>query len=236
MSTEDSELIEKWDALSGPAIGCARTWLYEYYKDYSFYLARRIYSRRKFTGVDVEDLYQWASIGLLEAIDRYDRKRSVNFKTYASFRIKGSIINGLGSYSERLSFFSESSGKISSGENNNTDEKDLESDLLNTIVSATLDFGYAYILDNYWCLEDSVSIESPYASPEYSAFLLEMTEKLEKMSNVHQEIIRMKYVEEASFAEIAKHLCLSKTRIVQLHVEAINTLRKLMNKNFSLEC
>ncbi|OFZ17216.1 MAG: hypothetical protein A2X86_01840 [Bdellovibrionales bacterium GWA2_49_15] len=45
--------------------------------------------------VDYDDLVSTGVIGLLEAVDRFDHKRGVKFKTYAEFRIRGAMIDEL---------------------------------------------------------------------------------------------------------------------------------------------
>ncbi|MGI9859982.1 FliA/WhiG family RNA polymerase sigma factor [Moorella naiadis] len=45
--------------------------------------------------LDQEDLVGYGIVGLLEAIDRYDPSRGVNFETFASQRIRGAIIDAL---------------------------------------------------------------------------------------------------------------------------------------------
>tara|TARA_Y100001947_G_scaffold144911_1_gene139055 strand:- start:33 stop:695 length:663 start_codon:yes stop_codon:yes gene_type:complete len=46
-------------------------------------------------GVDQEELEQVGMIGLLDAVDKFDPTRDVQFKTYAEFRIKGAILDEL---------------------------------------------------------------------------------------------------------------------------------------------
>jgi len=48
---------------------------------------------KKFTdqGVDLEDLIQESSLGLMKAVDRYDWRRGFKFSTYASWWIKQSV-------------------------------------------------------------------------------------------------------------------------------------------------
>ncbi|GEA16669.1 sigma 28 [Moorella sp. E308F] len=45
--------------------------------------------------LDQEDLVGYGIIGLLEAIDRYDPSRGVNFESFASQRIRGAILDAL---------------------------------------------------------------------------------------------------------------------------------------------
>jgi RNA polymerase primary sigma factor len=61
------------------------------------YLAavRSIALRYRDLGVPVDDLVQEGSLGLLEAIDRYDPRRGADFESYARFRIRRAIRNAL---------------------------------------------------------------------------------------------------------------------------------------------
>jgi len=52
--------------------------------------------RKQFGGrLDLEDLCAYGNIGLLEAADRFDSKFGTNFLTFAHYRIKGAIYDGL---------------------------------------------------------------------------------------------------------------------------------------------
>ena len=62
------------------------------------HLVKRVVTRlaaRLPPGVDKEELYHVGSIGLLDAVEKFDPKRDVKFKTYAEFRIKGAILDEL---------------------------------------------------------------------------------------------------------------------------------------------
>ncbi len=45
--------------------------------------------------IDVNDLMSAGTIGLLESIDKFDSSRGIKFKTYASIRIRGAIMDEL---------------------------------------------------------------------------------------------------------------------------------------------
>jgi RNA polymerase sigma factor FliA len=52
--------------------------------------------RQKLPGhVDLDDLIQAGTVGLLDAVDKYDPQKAVAFRTYAKHRIKGSILDSL---------------------------------------------------------------------------------------------------------------------------------------------
>jgi RNA polymerase sigma-B factor len=65
----------------------ARAQLLVRFQPLSEYLARRFAGR----GEDADDLAQVASIGLLNAIDRFDPERGVQFSTYAAATIVGEL-------------------------------------------------------------------------------------------------------------------------------------------------
>jgi RNA polymerase sigma factor for flagellar operon FliA len=61
-------------------------------------LLKRIVSRmasRFPPEVDSEEVYQAGMIGLLDAVDKFDSSRDIQFQTYAEYRIKGSILDEL---------------------------------------------------------------------------------------------------------------------------------------------
>ena len=69
-------------------------------------IAASIYARRVDDTVPFEDYKQYGLIGYLEAKKNYDPDRGVAFKTFAAYRIKGAILNGIAKCSEQLSFYS----------------------------------------------------------------------------------------------------------------------------------
>ena len=58
-------------------------------------LVRRVAARYRGLGLPFDDLVQEGSIGLLEAIDRYDPCRTGDFEAFARFRIRRAIRNAL---------------------------------------------------------------------------------------------------------------------------------------------
>lgn len=59
-------------------------------------LARRIYERLSAdAAVTLDDLAAFGAIGLLEAFDRFDARRGIQFGTYAEYRIRGAIFDAL---------------------------------------------------------------------------------------------------------------------------------------------
>jgi RNA polymerase sporulation-specific sigma factor len=92
---EEKELWRKYkeeDDLS------ARQKLIEAYQPLTFKLVMKMQSKEDLT----LDLVQEATVGLIEAVERYDPNRGINFPSYASFRIRGQMINFLQKVSTEL--------------------------------------------------------------------------------------------------------------------------------------
>ncbi len=58
------------------------------------YIATRL-SNRLPSQVSIDDLINCGIIGLIDAIDKFDMSKNVQFKTYAEFRIKGAMLDEL---------------------------------------------------------------------------------------------------------------------------------------------
>ena len=67
--------------------------------------AQNIYSSMKINKtIPLEDLIQFGYVGWLEAREKFDPSRKVNFNTFAWYRIRGAIVDGL----RDMGFFSRS--------------------------------------------------------------------------------------------------------------------------------
>lgn len=76
------------------AITDDRAQLIEKYGPYVRSLANAV--RKQFNArLDMEDLVAYGNIGLFEAAERFDAKLGANFLTFAHYRIKGAIFDGL---------------------------------------------------------------------------------------------------------------------------------------------
>jgi RNA polymerase sigma factor for flagellar operon FliA len=58
------------------------------------FIARKIHERLP-QHIDLEDLVHAGILGLLDAMEKYDGSRNVQFKSYAQFRIRGAILDNL---------------------------------------------------------------------------------------------------------------------------------------------
>lgn len=79
----------------------AREQLITYYLPYARMMAATLYGRRTHDEVEFADYLQFARVGLVEAVDRYDPTQGAQFKTFAAKRVQGAVLNGLVNFTEK---------------------------------------------------------------------------------------------------------------------------------------
>src|SRR5512145_2591085 len=89
---EEAVLWQAYLARRDPAL---RAQLIERYLPEAHKLAAHAYARRGPNAPEFADYLQWARLGLMEAFDRYDPAREAAFMTFAGYRIRGAILNGV---------------------------------------------------------------------------------------------------------------------------------------------
>jgi RNA polymerase sigma factor FliA len=78
----------------GPAAHPAKEEMVTQYLPLVRFVAERVH-RRLPPGVDLESLIHSGVVGLLQALDRFDPKRGVDFEIYARYRIQGEVMQCL---------------------------------------------------------------------------------------------------------------------------------------------
>ncbi|HLW59774.1 MAG TPA: sigma-70 family RNA polymerase sigma factor [bacterium] len=80
-----------WRAYKGRADVRSRTRLIESYQPLVFKVAMHLHLREAI----VMDMIQEGTVGLIEAVERFDPARGVRFSTFATYRIRGRMLNAL---------------------------------------------------------------------------------------------------------------------------------------------
>lgn len=79
----------------------SRDALVRHFLPYARMQAARLFAGRPGDELDFGDYFQFASVALTEAVDSYDPSREARFETYAAYRIRGAVLDGVASMSER---------------------------------------------------------------------------------------------------------------------------------------
>jgi RNA polymerase sigma factor for flagellar operon FliA len=83
-----------WDAYAAKKTPEVKNQIVEAYFPLVKYLAERMVTTLP-ASVEVDDLISMGTFGLIEAIDRFDQSRGIQFKTYCTARIRGAILDSL---------------------------------------------------------------------------------------------------------------------------------------------
>ncbi len=204
--------------------------------------------------VDYDDLVSYGIFGLIDAIDKFDFDKNIKFETYASLRIRGSILDQI----RKMDWIPRSVRQK---------QKQIES----AVVSLEKEKGVNYTdrdiaerlgisIDEYRNWEGQTNISNiasldefmeqgtdgsvkefrntTYIEPEESIDSDEVKkmimEALELLTEKEKKVVLLYYYEDLTLKEVAKVLNVSESRISQLHSKALEKMKKHLGKYFEL--
>lgn len=227
--------------------------LIEHYKYLVTYHVDRI-STSLPNSVSKDDLLSLGFLGLYDALYKFEPDRELKFDTYASFRIRGSIIDGLRKEDWLPRSLREKSKKVESV-SQLLEQRYLRTPSADEIANELgVDVAEVESLVRDQIHSNILSIESKpndstheyndgigYMIPDESAeqpddymVKMELNKELENgikaLSKNEQLVISLLYERELTMTEIGDILELTTSRISQIHKQAIVKLRKILEK------
>ncbi len=204
--------------------------------------------------VEYDDLVGYGIFGLIDAVDKYDYTKGVKFETYASFRIRGAILDEIRKMDwiprtlrQKQRKIDTAFQKIESEQGRMaTDEevaKELEISLeefdvwqSQTKVSSLLS------LDEYMEQGSEVKMEASlsgqYETPEKIVEKQELKEilvkTLDSLTEKEKKVITLYYYEDLTLKEISSILEVSESRISQLHTKALQKMKLKLGNNVDI--
>lgn len=228
-----------WERLSNKNDISARTSLIERYMPYAKILAATLFANRPDDAVDFVDYEQLAHVGLIHAVDKFDYEKGVAFKTFASYRIKGSILNGLEKTTEKRNLYARNKRANENRLSSLTDVKNIDDteNEFGLLVETTIGLAIGCILDE---LDDFNSTNAqapsdPYECSEYLSLKNHFSEIIDRLPDNEKKLIQYHYYHQIDFTDIAVIFDLSKGRVSQIHKSAINTIRKIFDSRFNID-
>ncbi len=198
--------------------------------------------------VEYDDLVGYGIFGLIDAIDKFNSQKDVKFETYASLRIRGSILDQIRKMDwiprtvrQKQKKLDEAIKRVEmrTGKNASDEEIALEigisgdelliwqSQLKITNVVSLNEFveqGSEPVMD--------AGGNSHFIQPEEKIQENELKEvlkdTLETLTEKERRVIELYYYEELTLKEISRILGVSESRISQLHTKALQKMRKKM--------
>jgi len=211
------------------------------------YIAKRIYDRLP-SHISFGDLVQAGTLGLIDAVDRFDQQRNVDLSTYAKFRIRGAIIDSLrqsdwsprglrmsmrrveqvsrdlATELGRWPTESETAAKL---------ELTLEQyqELLGSLTGLTLESLNTQVEDSDETMMDRLQA-SDDESPLRLCLRTETRELvvrgLEELGEKEKQVLSLYYLEELTMKEVGAVLNVGESRVSQIHTAALIRLRSIL--------
>lgn len=216
-----------WLAVTQDKDTTARLILIEHYAYLAKVNANHYYRIRPDGTVDYEDYLQYAMVGLLEAVQRYDPDRGASFSTYANYRIKGALLNGLEKAThqrEQAAFLRRHHrARVESiaNERNQSGE-----DPFIDMVGITIELALSFMLeDTGILLNDEVVADELFNGEVKKALSTHLATLVDNLPERERLIIRSHYFHSMAFEDLANLLEISKGRVSQLHKRALQRIR-----------
>lgn len=186
------------------------------------------------SAVDYEDVLCNARLGLLEAAKRYDEREKVDFRTFAYYRIKGAIYDGLrrSGWLPRTLYaklkFEEAANEYLQHKSDNAvkpvdfNAEDEVAETVNSLASI-----YIISLDAQEDLdiadEHAVDVEQ---RSEFAEVRHYMRDAIATLPEKERQLVKMYYFQNKTLEEIGEKLNLSKSWTSRLHARALSLLFK----------
>jgi RNA polymerase sigma factor FliA len=219
------------------------------------YLARRIHDRLP-RQVPLEDLVHAGVIGLIDALNKFDSSKHVQFGSYAKFRIRGAILDSLREMDwgprelrRKARRVEEAQRKLSLNLNRTPTEVEVATELnlqlwefqqLRTELDG-LEVGSLHLESPWDGKEEDLCDYLPNApedTPFFRCMRSEMKELLARavadLPEKEQQVLALYYFEELTMKEVGVVLGIGESRVSQIHSLAVVRLRTRLGELTSL--
>ena len=204
--------------------------------------------------VEYDDLISYGIFGLIDAIDKFEPERNIKFETYASLRIKGSIIDNIRKMDwvprtlrQRNKQFEQAFMQLEDALGREPTDEELAKKLSLTLEETQEMMKKSSVvslvsLDDYLDQNYETAFPQSMASqadtPESYVNKQELhnmlTETIEKLSEKEKKVVTLYYFEELTLKEISTIMGVSESRISQIHSKAILKMQTRLGRFKSL--
>ncbi|MDG5470314.1 FliA/WhiG family RNA polymerase sigma factor [Jeotgalibacillus sp. ET6] len=205
--------------------------------------------------VSKDDIKSLGLMGLLDALQKFDPGRELKFDTYASFRIRGAIIDGLRkedwlprSVREKAKKVEAKIEELEQKNLRNAEPEEIAEALgmdVTEIYQITQEHLFANVLSMDEQSTDFEDSESPRFAIKDSKGLMpeeqivknelidDLSSLIGQLNPKEQMVLSLFYTEELTLTEIGEVMSLSTSRISQIHSKCLFKLRKLLSSEFT---
>lgn len=204
----------------------ARERLLEQYLPLARRVAASLYARRAVDDVEFGDYLHLAYTGLLEAMRRYRYTPLTQFATFATYRIRGAVLNGVPRMTEvgdQIATLRRLQRERARSLHGDGKAPTHLAGILDLVVGLALTVQLDELAE-----ADEPQLESaadPYASCEYENLRRRLRQVVEGLPERERKIVYYHYFHQMPFEHIAELVELSKSRVSRLHKEVIERIR-----------
>lgn len=198
--------------------------------------------------VEYDDLVSYGIFGLIDAIDKFDADKNVKFETYASLRIRGSILDQIRKMDwiprtvrQRQRKLDEAVRQIEAQTGRNASDDEI-AQVLGISPDELLNWQSQLKVSNLVSMTEfeengtepamDTTYNSHFTQPEEVVEKEELkktlVEALDALTEKERRVIELYYYEEMTLKEISKILEVSESRASQLHTKSLIKMKKIM--------
>ena len=198
--------------------------------------------------VEYDDLVGYGIFGLIDAIDKYDAGKDVKFETYASLRIRGSILDQIRKMDwiprtvrQKQKKLDEAVKQVEMRTGKNASDEEIAVEIgisedelavwqsqlkVTNIVSLNeyVEQGSEPVMD----ARNNSHFIQPEEQIQKDELKKVLKDTLELLTEKERKVIELYYYEELTLKEISKVLGVTESRISQLHTKALLKMRRKM--------
>ena len=178
--------------------------------------------------IDLDDLIGYGQLGLAEAARDFDQTRGIQFTTYAYYRVRGAVLDGLSS----MSWFSRADynrGRYEQAANDvlkNSSAESAVTEEVDWFTQTTRSLSAAYVLTHLSGenSEDIVDHSSPADASEAADLKRVVGKLLETLPEQESGLLRSIYFEGLSIKAAGEKIGISKAWASRLHARILDHL------------
>ena len=226
-----------WVRWRGAKDFSAREVLLARHLPYARTVAATYYGRRMHDEIEFGDYLQYARIGLLESLDRFEPAIGVQFRTFAARRMHGAILDGIERLTEKQQQIAvrqrlrrEQSESIKVGATEGSAQRRDGEGLFRYLADVGIGMAICQLLEGTGMVDNTASPDTVQRDRHYEPVeMVQLQRRLlsfvEQLGVQQRTVIRYHYLQEHSFEDIANLMEVSRGRISQIHRQALSTLR-----------
>ena len=234
-----AEMSRLWAYYVESRDAAVRTRLIAAYTPFARMLAAKAFAGRFFSAMEFGDYMQYAMVGLLESLDRFEPQRDIMFETFASARITGAILSGIEASSEIQRQIVTRKRLIRQRVASLTESTPAEpgADVFARLAELAIGLAVGFALEDSGMHQDELAHypDNSYAGVELRQLQARLHLALERLPAQQKQVVQMHYLQQQAFTEVAANLGLSRGRIAQIHKEALASLRTLLQRSGDID-